>query len=75
MGAMTEARIVSYSEVVDILDSLPRIIRETRRRKGLSLRAAGREAGLSFMTIDRAERGVVEGNITTLRALLLWADS
>lgn len=60
--------------MLQVLDDLPLIIRETRRRKRLSLRAAGKEAGVSFATIDRAERGEVEANVTTLRALLLWAD-
>lgn len=61
-----------YDEVIGVLESLPVIVREARRRKGLSLRSAAEEIGVSFSTMSRIEAGhgcVLESAI----AVLWWA--
>jgi hypothetical protein len=47
----------TYDELADVLDALPLLCREKRRRRGLSLRAAAREIGCSFSTVTRFESG------------------
>lgn len=49
----------SYAELIDVIEHLPVLVRETRRRKGLSLRAAGELIGVGFNTIKRFEDGDV----------------
>jgi transcriptional regulator with XRE-family HTH domain len=63
----------SYRELADLLDNLPLLIREARRTRGLSLRAAAREIGTSFNTLTRVEHGaqVTSGNAADL---LRWLD-
>jgi transcriptional regulator with XRE-family HTH domain len=47
----------SYTELAEVLASLPMLLRETRRARRLSLRAAATEIGCSFSTIARFEAG------------------
>jgi ribosome-binding protein aMBF1 (putative translation factor) len=49
--------LTPYAELAEVIASLPLLLREARRARGLSLRAAARELGLSFSTVDRIERG------------------
>lgn len=55
--AATNSKPTSYAELADVLGNLPLLLRETRRRRGLSLRAASRELGMSFSTVARFENG------------------
>ena len=68
------ALVTPYAEILALLDSLPVLVREKRRREGLSLRQAARDTGLSFSTICRCENGddIV---LTHARALLAWISS
>ena len=64
----------SYEEVIEVLDHLPVIIRETRRRKGLSIREASDQLGVSFSSVSRWER--IEGCVPDRPAIvriLRWA--
>lgn len=54
---MSEGRLTSYAELADVLEALPLLVRETRRRRGLSLRAVGRELDMAASSVDRLERG------------------
>lgn len=73
-SASSNIKPTGYAELLQVLDNLPLIVRETRRRKGLSLRAAQAESGVDQGTILSAERG---GNLTVanVRALLQWVAS
>lgn len=64
-------RPTSYGELVRVMECLPMLVRETRRRRGLSLRAAAKDAGVGFNTLTRFEQGddVVLSNAV---ALLRW---
>lgn len=53
------------------LDQLPQLLLLERTRRGLGLRPAAREAGVSFATIWRAERGEL-GVVKSVEALARW---
>lgn len=61
----------TYAELADLLRSLPLLVREKRRRQGLSLRAAADQSGVDFSTMRRYEAGE---NIMLAAAidLLVW---
>ncbi len=63
-----------YSELIGVVEALPLLVRETRRRKGLSLRAAAQEIGVSFATVARAENGE-DLVLSCAVALLRWVGS
>lgn len=68
---MADTPPTSYHELADLLGALPLLVREARRRNQLSLRAAGRAAGVSFSTIARVERGE-DAALSTVVSLLRW---
>jgi hypothetical protein len=71
---MSDSAPTSYAEVIDILERLPLLVREARRRRGLSLRAAARDAGVGFANISRCENG--EGmHLSTVVPLLRWVGT
>ena len=71
---MSDGRLTTYTELAQIVDSLPLICRETRRARGLSLRAVANETGIALTTIMRFENG--EGStLTTLTAIMRWLDA
>src|SRR4249919_1349584 len=60
-GVRESAVLPGYDDLIVVLETLPLLIRETRRRKGLSLRAAGNVLGVTHPTIMRWERGETVG--------------
>ena len=68
---MSAERPTSYAELAALLDSLPLLIAETRRRKGLSIRSAAKEIGCSFSTVLRIEAGE-DYNSRITPKLLRW---
>lgn len=48
--------LTPYEELAQILDNLPLLVREARRRKRHSLRAAAADMGVPFATLHRLER-------------------
>lgn len=66
-------RLTSYDELVEIIDALPLMVRETRRARGLSQRAAAKQLRFSFSTISRIENGE-DYVIDNLRSVLRWLD-
>jgi len=64
-------RLISYAELADLVENLPLIVLENRRRRQISLREAARELGVSFSTISRVERGE-DFNTRILSDLLRW---
>jgi hypothetical protein len=47
-------RLSSYAELAEILEILPVLLREGRRSRRLTLRAASEQTGVGFNTILRA---------------------
>jgi hypothetical protein len=70
---MGDTRPSSYAELLNVLDSIPVLVREKRRRDGLSIRAAGKASGVDFNAIARAEQGAGM-QLGTARALLVWVS-
>lgn len=66
-------RLTSYSELADVLAALPLICREMRRARGLSMREAAKQVGVSFSTIHRIESGE-DCVASNLIAVMRWVD-
>jgi transcriptional regulator with XRE-family HTH domain len=63
----------TYAELADVLTSLPVLLREARRQRRLSIRAAAVQIGISFSTVDRIERGH-DHTIDNAIAVFRWLD-
>lgn len=70
---MSSAGLTSYSELADVLDSLPMLCREKRRREGLSLREAAKQMGVAFSVVTRFENGTGV-HLDSAKAVLHWLD-
>lgn len=62
-----------YAELADIIGNLPLLLREARRARGLALRAAADELGMSFNTVTRIEQGT-DCVLSNAVAVLRWLD-
>lgn len=62
----------TYTELAEVIASIPVLIRDKRRRDGLSLREAGRQLDVSFSSVKRWEAGEAIGSTDELMALLRW---
>ncbi len=63
----------SYSDLASVIEALPLLVREARRARGLSLRAAAEQIGCSFSTISRYENGD-DVNLSNAASMLRWLD-
>lgn len=70
---MSSGGLTSYSELADVLDSLPMLCKEKRRREALSLREASKQMGLSFSVVTRFENGTGV-HLDSAKAVLHWLD-
>ncbi len=70
--AATET-LLGYDEICDVLAAVPVILRETRRRNGLSMRDAGDRIGVAASTVMRWERQHAEPSTSDIIAILRWA--
>lgn len=69
---MSVQHLPSYTDLADLLERLPVLVRETRRRKGLSLRQAEAECGVSTGTLSRFEAGRLDCSLRNAQRLLRW---
>ncbi len=67
--------LTSYAELADLLESLPFLVREGRRVRRLSLRAAGEQSGVGFNTLFRVERGMGGCSVPNAIEILRWLDT
>ena len=66
--------LTTYADMADVLERLPQIVRDARRARGVSLRAVGREAGISNPALSQFENGHhTLGGAHTVR-ILRWLD-
>lgn len=63
-----------YPVLAEVLASLPLLVREARRARGLSVRATAAQLGLSASTISRAETGK-DLVLSHAVAMLRWLDA
>jgi len=69
--AVSDSGLSTYDELAEVLDSLPLLCREKRRRDGISMREAARQMGVSLSVVNRMEAG--EGlNLSSARSMLQW---
>lgn len=61
----------AYGELAEVLTALPLLVREKRRRLGLSQRDVGKVSGLSFSTVCRCEAGY-DMRLSSVLELLEW---
>lgn len=69
------APLTGYTELIEILQSLPLLARETRRARGLNLRKAADEIGLSFNTLSRFERGANDLQLRNAILVVQWLET
>lgn len=62
---------IGMQDVLRILDGLGTSLFTVRVMRGLSQREVARQAGESFSTVCRVEKGA-DCNLSTARALLAW---
>lgn len=65
--------LTPYTELAEVVASLPLLLREARRVRRLSIRAAARELGISFSTVTRIEQGE-DCALSNAMAVLRWLD-
>jgi transcriptional regulator with XRE-family HTH domain len=63
----------TYTELAEVLDALPMLCREKRRREGLSLREAASQMGVAFSVVHRFENGTGV-HVDSAKAVLQWLD-
>ncbi len=64
-------RPMAYDELIEVLTNLRFLVRETRRRRGLSIRATADQLGLSHTVLSRLEDGAGI-QLSTAITLLRW---
>ncbi|ANA85252.1 HTH DNA binding domain protein [Gordonia phage BritBrat] len=69
---MTE--LTYYADIADTLDHIGLIVREYRRGRRLSLRAAADECGVSATSLIRIESGEQSPTVGAVISLLRWMD-
>lgn len=65
--------LTSYAELSELIGYLPLLMREARRQRRLSQRAAAEQIGCSFSTVSRMEGGE-DCALSNAVAVLRWLD-
>lgn len=65
--------LTGYGEMADVVEMLGMLVREARRARGLSLRAAADQIGIHASTVMRIEQGQPHVSDVTVE-LLRWLD-
>ena len=70
---MSTGKPTPYVELAEVVASLPLLLREARRARRLSMRAAAREMGISFSTVTRIEQGE-DCALSNAMTVFRWLD-
>lgn len=62
-----------YGELADVLGLLPLLVREARRARGLTIRAAADEVGLAHSSLHRIEQGE-DCRLSSALLVLAWLE-
>lgn len=68
---MSNIKPSSYSELASVIEKLPILVKENRRRLGLSIRGAATEIDCAFSTISRIEN-YKNINLANTVSILRW---
>lgn len=68
-------RLSIYGDLADVIERMPVIVREARRSRRLSLRAAEAASGVGYTTLARVEAGTDLPSVGTLLKILRWLDT
>lgn len=71
----SDCEMSSYGELLELLDALPMLVRETRRRRGMSMRAVQAATGVTASTIQRCEAGTQDVSLSNAKTLLRWVGT
>jgi transcriptional regulator with XRE-family HTH domain len=71
---MAPNTLIAIRQLIEILDNLPRLIKETRRARHLNLLDAGEQSGVNATTLHRIERGDTGYRMEHVPKLLRWID-
>lgn len=69
------ALLIDYNEVEKFLDNVPYLLQSTRLKRGLSMRAAAIQMGLSPTIVEQLEKEQRGSHISTLRKIAKWMNS
>jgi hypothetical protein len=69
-----EGELSSYTELAEVVALLPTLLREGRRARRLSVRAAAAQLDMSFATVSRIEGGH-DCALSNAMAVLRWLDA
>jgi hypothetical protein len=61
-----DGALAPYADLIAVIDALPVLVREARRRKGHSLRGAAAESGVPVTTLWRLEQGRAYSSIKAM---------
>jgi hypothetical protein len=67
-------KLTGYGELTAILLNLPLLVREKRRRLGLSLRDVAKVSDVAFSTVSRCESGY-DMRLSSVLELLAWVGA
>lgn len=67
-------QLASYGELCLVLEAIPVLLRETRRRKHQTMAAAGDDIGVAASTVMRWERRESEPGTSATIRILRWVE-
>jgi transcriptional regulator with XRE-family HTH domain len=71
---VSDGKLTSYPELIQVLEALPILAREKRRAEGLSLRQAATQVGVSFSSMHRLENSKGDIRFDTILRVLRWLN-
>lgn len=69
-----EGAPLGYDEIIEVVEMLPELVRDKRRREGLSLRKVEEQTGMSASTVLRFEQRLGNVQAVHLITLLKWVS-
>lgn len=67
------SELASYTEIAEVLDHLPLLLREARRARQITIRDAATQAGLAYSTFNAIELGH-NISLPVVLAAIRWLD-
>lgn len=74
MSGLDDCELTTYAEMANVLGNLTFLVRECRRARRLSMRAAATEMGLAPSVLHRMEQGTSAPALPNVVAILIWLD-